>query len=321
MAAGQHPRRALRERAMEAAENSDGVLSRRALRDLGYTARDVAREVSAGRWSIHGRQTIALHTGALDLRARARRALWEVGERIAVVDGVTALQLAGLTGYSDDLVHVSVIHRHDISPVQGVAIHKVRHRPVAHVITTGIPRARPEVAAIRAAHWAVSDRQAALVLAMPVQQGLVTGPRLLAMRRQVKGRSRRALVTTLIGDIADGAQSLGELDFGALCRDMGIPAPTRQALRRLPGGAAYLDSYWPEARLGVEIDGSGHRAGLAVSQDNLRQNEVALGSDDLILRIDLLGMRVRQAEFLDQVRRAYLARTPRDWRYPQTSTG
>ena len=106
----------------------------------------------------------------------------------------------------------------------------------------------------------------------------------------------------LVADIAHGAQSLGEVDFAHRCRRWGIPEPTRQAVRRLPGGVAYQDVWWREQRLAVEIDGSGHRMGLAVTADNLRQNELVLGADR-VLRLDLLGLRLEEAAFMNQIRR------------------
>ena len=110
-------------------------------------------------------------------------------------------------------------------------------------------------------------------------------------------------VRQVLRDVADGAQSLGELDFSALCRRHGIPPPDRQELRRTALGRIYLDARWKGSRFVVEIDGAGHRVGLAVTDDNLRQNEVVLG-DDRVLRIDLVGLRVHEVAFMQQVRRA-----------------
>ena len=64
----------------------------------------------------------------------------------------------------------------------------------------------------------------------------------------------------------------------------------------------YLDAHWRGSPLVVEIDGAGHRVGLAVTDDNLRQNEVSLGHD-VVLRIDLVGLRVHEVAFMEQVRR------------------
>jgi very-short-patch-repair endonuclease len=105
-----------------------------------------------------------------------------------------------------------------------------------------------------------------------------------------------------VDDITDGARSLGELDFAAMCRRRGLPEPDRQALRRTARGNAYLDAAWHGATLAVEIDGSQHTAGLALVADHLRQDEVTL-QRGRVLRISLLGLRVSGDDFLDQIAR------------------
>jgi very-short-patch-repair endonuclease len=107
----------------------------------------------------------------------------------------------------------------------------------------------------------------------------------------------------VIRDIADGAQALGELDFAALCRERGLPEPTRQVTRKLANARVYLDVYWDDCGLVVEIDGSGHREGLQATNDYLRDNEVALGGDTTI-RINLMGLRLEADRFMGKVVRA-----------------
>ena len=143
-------------------------------------------------------------------------------------------------------------------------------------------------------------------MCLPVQQRLTTGPRLLDAVGLAQGWARRAFVRRVALDLADGAHLLGELDFASLCRRYGIPEPDRQVVRTTAAGRIYLDVRWAGSRLVVEIDGSGHRAGLALTDDNLRQNEVTLG-DDRVLRIELVGMRLREADFMTQVRRGLQA--------------
>lgn len=259
----------------------------------------VAREVAAERWRTHGRQTVAVHTADLPRLALQWRAIWEVGEDIALLDGASSLEAAGMSGFNEDDVHVSVLHSHDIEPVEGVRIHKVVRRHPTEALTNGVLRTRPEVAAIRAAHWAVSDRQAALLLCMAVQQRLTTGETLVAARRDVRGRTRRAFIDTVISDIADGAHSLGELDFAGACRARGLPEPDRQEIRYGPRGTIYLDVRWRNG-LVVEIDGAAHRWGLAVADDTLRANAVAL-AHNTVLHIELIGWRIWQKEYMDQV--------------------
>jgi very-short-patch-repair endonuclease len=264
----------------------------------------VARQVKAGRWACHGSQTIALHTSVLGDEGRRWRALWEVGLGVALLDGVSALQVTGMTGFAEALVHVSVPHTATVKEPDGVKVHKVIRRVEGEHQGTGIPRTTPEVAAIRAAHWAVSDRQAALLLVMPVQQRLTTGARLVEAALRVRGRNRRALIPQLARDIADGAQSLGELDFAGMCRARGLPEPTRQALRRRPGGRVYLDAAWDDIGLVVEIDGSQHTWGMAPTDDQFRQNAVVIGGER-VLRMTLLGLRLMPDAFMDQVCEAH----------------
>lgn len=290
-----------------------GVISRAELRRHGWDRDAVARQVRQHRWATHGRQTVALHTGPLPVEAHRWRCVWETGRDIAALDGATALQAAGMTGFAEDRVHVSVVHRATIEPVQGAVVHKVIRRVANEVVPVGVPRTRPAVAAIRAAHWAVSDRQAALLLVMPVQQRIVTGYALLEASKQVRGRTRRAFIRDVSRDIADGAQSLGELDFAALGRQRGLPEPSRQSVRPGPEGHVYLDVEWQDVGLAVEIDGSHHRMGLSVMQDHLRQNHLVL-EGRLVLRMDLIGLRLDPGAFMDQVCRAHAAATTRSSR-------
>ncbi len=294
----------LLDRARRDAEPRDLVSSRDRLGELGIDARVIRREVAHRRWVMHGRQTVALHTGPLSDLAQRWRALYEVGTRIAVIDGVSALLAAGMTGFEDATIHVSVKHTAAVEPVAGVTIHKVIRRVDEETVHTGLPRTRPAVAAIRAAHWASSDRQAALLLAMPIQQRLASGRALLDAESAVRGRNRRRFIHLVAHDIADGAHSLGELDFTRLCRRYHLPRPTHQIVRHGPRGRIYLDVGWEEIGLFVEIDGAGHGWGLARTDDLLRQNAVTLARGT-VLRIDVLGLRLEESVFMRQVAAAH----------------
>ena len=302
---------------MESASQRDGVISRVELRALGISRFGVRDHTGAGRWKTHGRQTVALHTGELSDLARWWRAVYEVGHGIAALDGVTALQACGLMHLDEPRVHVSIPHGSRPLAAPGVRIHQVRNRPATQVLVNGIPRVRPEAAAIRAAQWATSDRQAALYLALAVQQRVVTPSALALAATRVGGHRRKGFIRAVVQDLADGAQSLGELDFAAMCRKRGLPEPDRQVLRRGPTGRIYLDVRWSSIGLVVEIDGSQHRIGLALTHDNLRQNAVTL-TGDVVLRIDLVGLKVCADQFMDQVCQAHAeltaARNGSEWR-------
>ncbi|KQU65414.1 hypothetical protein ASC58_18230 [Phycicoccus sp. Root101] len=286
-----------------AASDRDGVISRADLRDLGVDRHSVAREVAAGRWRLHGRVTVAVHTGSLSRTAWWWRAVWEVGHG-AALDGISALHAAGLENFTSDEVHVAVPHPAVPRPVDGVVLHRIRDLDLDRdAVGAGLPRVRSEVATIRAAQWAVSDRQAALIVCMAVQQRLVRAEQLCPVRHPGAHYGRTRFVRRLVRDVADGAQSLGELDFARLCRERGLPVPSRQVVRRGHRGRLYLDVAWEDHGVVVEIDGAQHRQGLAVTSDNLRRNSLTLG-DDIVLTIDLIGLRLEEDLFMAQVGQA-----------------
>lgn len=283
------------------ATDHGGVASRRLLRKEGITAADIRAEVRAARWVAHGRQTIAVHNRPLTDEEKHWRAIWEVGHDIAALDGVTALQAAGLRGYDEETVHVSVVHTCTIHRVEGVRQHKVSRNQPRLVSQVGIPRVPLAVAAIRAAHWAWTDRQAALILLMAVQQRLISPKQLRDAAKTTRGRRRRAFVREVVRDISMGVQAIGELDFSRLCRERGLPEPFLQEVREDSRGRVYLDVRF-RCGLVCEIDGVQHDFALQPTADRIRQNEVTLSSDK-VLRYTNIGLRLDPDVFLDQVER------------------
>lgn len=167
-------------------------------------------------------------------------------------------------------------------------------------VGAGVPRTRPEVAAVRAAEWALSDRQAVTLLVMPVQQGIIPARRLEASWSAVRRSRRRTLLDVVVRDICDGAQSLNELDFAGMCTARGLPDPSRQVVRRGPKGRVYLDTGWEDRGVVVEIDGIQHTMAINVIDDALRDNLLTLGGE-VVLRIPVLGLRLCPDRFMDQV--------------------
>lgn len=171
----------------------------------------------------------------------------------------------------------------------------------------GLPRVRPPVAAVRAALWARSDRQAALLLILPVQQRLTTADAIAEARGSVLRHRRRRLLAAVIADLQAGVRSLGELDFARLCREHGLPTPDRQVVRTAVGRTAYLDVAWDAYGVAVEIDGIHHGQPSQLVADALRQNDIVT-SNLLVLRVPVLGLRTEPQRFLSQIRTALLSR-------------
>lgn len=288
------------ERARDVAAPYDGIAHRRDLRAVGITREDVRTEVRAGRWLVLGKHTVVIRQ-AWSTRAAWFHALWETGSG-AVLDGVAALHASGLTGFQHHEIDVALPtnnRRHKADRTH------IRHyRTMPPTVGGGVPRVRPEIAALNAAQWALTDRMAALILCLVVGQGLVLHEHLLETFARLQRCRRRAFLTTALKDICAGAASLGELDFARLCREYGLPPPSRQVLRTLPTGRAYLDVRWDDINLVVEIDGGHHTQALAPLADALRQNEIVL-TNDRVLRIPLLGLRLDEEAFMGQVVRAH----------------
>lgn len=295
--------------ARELAVNQGGVLSRPQLYALGITRWEIRGQTRAHRWQLIGDQSVCLHNSAVDEVGHRWAAVFQGGPR-ACLDGVSALTASGVERFTVERVRVSVPRGARIRRTGRYDIRQTRRWDADDIAIGGIPRTRPAVAAVRAALWAASDKQATYLLTLVVQQGLATaemiGRELLRVRRD----KRRLLLHAVINDLLGGARSLGEIDFAREMRRRGLPAPQRQVLRKDRKNRYYLDLYWPRWKLVVEIDGIHHSWAENVVGDALRQNALALDGDT-VLRLPLLGYRLAPDEFFEQITRA-LNQSPQD---------
>ena len=288
-------------RAAVLAEPYDGVVTIAMLLGAGFTRGQVDAQVARGAWHRKGRHTVIVTGDIFVGRAAWWHALWESG-RHAALDGATALLAAGLKGWVERSIHVTVPNNARIRAIAGVRHHRVRQPGL--IVGAELRRTRPEVAAVRAAQWAASDAEAATILAMCVQQRLTTTDALLSRWRTIGYSARRAFLDAVISDICNGAESLGELDFARLCRDKGLREPDRQVLRTGARGRVYLDVFWDEEGVHVEIHGAHHYAGLAPVDDAVRANDLAIrGTAAIALVVPVLGLRIpgRAEVLMDQV--------------------
>ncbi|WP_344067557.1 hypothetical protein [Nostocoides vanveenii] len=284
----------------DAAESQGGVVHRDQLRGMDVGRNVIRNEVAARRWTVVGRKSIQIGSGPLTPVARLWVAVWECATG-AVLDGASSLLASGLTGFEPSVIDLSVPGQERYRVNEGTRV-TVR-RQLARATRAGLPRSTIEVAMIRAAQLAASDRQAALLICLPVQQRLTASSRLLAAWSGVRRSPRRAHIDLVIKDVCDGAHSLGELDFGRFSRAVGLPQPARQAVRRGPSGRIYLDVRFHNG-LVVEVDGAHHLVGFNPVDDALRANAVTLDAQ-LVLRIPVLGLRLEPAAFMTQVVHAH----------------
>lgn len=297
-------RRARLVRALDPVARAQGsVVSRSQLYRIGFTRAEVRWQVRASRWQLLGRHCIVTHTGPLTMDAQYWAAVLEGGPR-ALIDGESALLLAGLEHYTAGRIRVSVPRgarvRHRGT---GVDIRQTRRLVPDDVAPGGVPRTRTATAAVRAALWARSDRQAELLLTMVVQQGMVRPEELAAELLRIRRDKRRRLLNEIVLELMGGIRSLGELDVVRGCRERGIPEPDKQVCRRTKSGTYYLDFRWHRWNLVVEVDGVQHAWAGNLVDDALRHNRLVIDGD-LVLRLPALGLRAQPDEFFAQIAQA-----------------
>ncbi|WP_298752081.1 hypothetical protein [uncultured Serinicoccus sp.] len=284
------------------AEPHDGVVTRRMLLEAGLTPGEIATEVDHGAWSRAGAHTLCITSDVPTGRALWWWAIWESGTH-SVLDGATALLAAGLQHWDEPVIHVTVPNNATVRRLEGVRHHRLRD--VGPRTTAGLRRTPSDVAVVRAARWARTDRQAATVVAMTVQQRLVTPDALLVRWQQTRKGPAASVLDDVIRDVCDGAHSLNELDFAAECRRRGLPEPTRQAVRTGRNGRVYLDVFWEELGVHVEIHGAQHFQGTAGLDDALRHNDLQFRDRSMVsLQIPVLGLRTTPEPFFAQVGQA-----------------
>lgn len=276
----------------ELATQQAGVVTREQLADGGLDWDRVRNEVAARRWQLAGSQTVVLHNGPLTQLQSLWVACIETGPR-AILDGLTAVTAAGLTGYESEAIHVSVPKSSRPRESPNVVVHELRrYRAVDIHPMRSPPQARVPVALLNAALWSPTADRACAVLAAGVQQRLVrVGDLREPLSRIRRHRHRRVIVATL-GDIEGGSQSLSEIDLVSLCRSYRLPVPERQAIRLdARGRRRYLDADWPRYRLSAEIDGGVHMLARNWWDDMDRLNEIVL-TDRRVLRFATVVLRL-----------------------------
>ena len=215
------------------AADHGGVAHRRDLRAAGVSRDDVRTEVAAGRWTPAGTHTVIIGTASRRRGARWR-AVWESGAG-AVLDGVSALHAAGLSGFTSPTIDVTRADGESTqagAPGCGPPGGERSDRWSVPASRGSSPSSRlcgGRCAALRPRRARpVSRRPAAAGRPGPTRRGVGT----------VRRSRRRALLDAVIPDVCDGAHSLGGARLRRMCRRAGLPPPTRQACGPGPEGGS-----------------------------------------------------------------------------------
>jgi very-short-patch-repair endonuclease len=286
-----------------------GVISRRqALRYLA--AGTIERRVTSSRWQAPHRGVYVIHSGPIVRQQWRWVAVLAAGAgRVALLGGPSALESMGFRGFGQDSVHVLIPARSTIRcPPAGVVVHRTSWLPAADVHRLGDP---PGTTAARslvdAAQWAGTDDKARAIIAAAFQQRMVRADDVTRVLAGMVRARRRALIAEAVADGTLGAHSLPEADFLRLCRRAALPVPMLQHRRRDERGRCrYLDAYFAEWGVHVEIDGGQHTDVRQWWADMERQNALWIPGER-VLRFPSWAVRHRPDEVAAQVHAALKA--------------
>ncbi|MGC4792678.1 endonuclease domain-containing protein [Micromonospora saelicesensis] len=268
----------------------------------------IRHRVATGTWRQIHRAVFVAHNGPVSAGQLRWAAVLAAGPQ-AILGGLTAAQAGGFRGFPGRPIHILLPAscRRGSLPA-GVLAHRTVTLRDQDVLAVGQPkRTMPARSIVDAAQWASDDQQARTIIAAACQQGIVAGDDLSRIVERLPRVRRRQLMLATAADAAGGAHSLAELDFLGLIRRAGLPEPARQKIRYdSTGRRRYLDAYFEEWRVHVEIDGGQHIDPRAWWADMRRQNDLWI-EGDRVLRFPAWVIRAHPDEVLRQILEALRA--------------
>jgi hypothetical protein len=249
---------------------------------------------SVGRWISSGR-LVRLHPGwvtapefAEDWTVRAHAATRYTGGPLS---HITALAVHGIIDNQVTRLDVTVTGDRRLRTSRWLRIHRAQVRPLV-VVAGSLPATTPARALVDT--WGDAHRARALrgfdsvareACLRATRERLVRPADLtaeLALRPELPGR---ASLVDLVALIAGGCQS--ELEIFGVRHVLAIPGlpPCRQQHRLLlPEGPVFLDAAWPEAKLGIELDGAAFHGSREARERDLRRDAALAALGWLVLR-------------------------------------
>lgn len=242
--------------------------------------RSVQRAIQAGLWRrITPRTLFALPIDPAPEHYRMAAVL-ELGPA-AVLGGASSLVEWGWSGDDPGATDVLIPHGSNLRKRSLPTWIRPRYARTdrSESVRGALALSKPVPAAIDAAAWARSDREASFFIVSVVQQRLATTD---ALGDELQARPtlrRRRLIAAVLADAGAGATSMPELDFRQECRRRGLPEPRMQVRRRdATGRARCTDAEFdlPDGGLLiVEINGAGHEEPARSADDTVRNSALA----------------------------------------------
>jgi very-short-patch-repair endonuclease len=275
-----------------------GLARRSQLRALGVTRKHVEAQIAAGRWVLVAPEVVSVDNGRLDQEQLTWRAVLHSPH--GWLDGRSALNHVGLTGYPPPTIHILCGRTARPSPLDGATYHVSDRLPGPRDLHAGLPVVGAARAVVDAAAWERWPRAASGLTIAAVQQRVVTVTEVSA-ELALAGRVRhRAVMRDALVDASGGAESVAEVDIAPLLRRAGIAAWRRQV--RSGGRRHDLEVDLPDGSiLVVEVDGPSHDTPEARWADAARDAAIA-AQGKLVLRISAYDVRHEPARVVAALR-------------------
>jgi hypothetical protein len=269
------------------------VVSNRQARAQGMSRHAIARRLRSGDWQRLHHGTYAAFSGTPSREAMLWAAVVRVGPS-AVLSHDTAAEIHRLTDKPSSKIHVTVPASRNPArshSIPGIVVHRSRDIASEQLPPWQLPRTPVAETVLDLADAARTFDDAYGWLTRAIGRQLVSVPQL---RAALGARSRirwRGLLTEALAEVQDGAMSPLERRY---VRDVerahGLPAARRQVRRELAGGVRFLDNYYAEFRLCVELDGRTSHPPEQKWADAGRDNDNLFRDDVATMRFGLLDV-------------------------------
>ncbi|HMG31428.1 MAG TPA: hypothetical protein VK585_15045 [Jiangellaceae bacterium] len=258
-------------------ETQAGVVSTGQLTGSDVAIELAKKRVRAGRWQRLHRGVFAVFSGPVNRQAQIWGALLRCGTG-ATASHVTAAELEALCERIDERVHVTIpAHRRVRGRYEGIVVHHA-HRLGQSRHPTKLPqRTRIEATVLDLVDVSETGREVEAWIVAACQTRLTVPTRLaaaLAARKKIKWRG---MTEAMLLDVAEGAQSMLELEFlRSVERAHRLPRGDRQ--RRLAARRViWIDVDYEPFRTRVELDGRLGHEGAGRFRDRRRDNRATVG--------------------------------------------
>jgi len=273
------------------------VVGRRQALDHGVSRGAVSNRSKSGSWQRLYRGTYATFSGLPPRDARLWAAVLRAGSG-AVLSHETAAEVHGLIDKTSKIIHITVPASRNPTEsgiIPGVIIHRSRNVRSQRLPPWMLPRTPVAETVLDLVAASKTFDEAYSWLSRATGRRLTTAAMIkeaLAARKRMRWRG---WLVDALDDVANGVMFPLELRY---VRDVerahGLPTARRQARRELASGVRYLDNFYEQYRLCVELDGQSSHPPEQKWRDADRDNDNLFTDGVQTVRFGLRDVTVRR---------------------------